>query len=76
MESQDPRCIDCKGLNCPLPLLEVRKAVIKGRKGDIVTITGDHENSKYEIPMALESMKCTLLELKENGSEWTITFRI
>jgi tRNA 2-thiouridine synthesizing protein A len=61
------RHIDCINQPCPLPLMETRKAVMKGHKGDVVKITGTHENSKFEIPMALESMKCEVRE---------ITFRI
>jgi tRNA 2-thiouridine synthesizing protein A len=71
------RTIDCSGMNCPMPLLETRKAVIKGKKGEIVRITGDHPNSKFEIPLALESLKCEILEIKDtDGGGWAITFKI
>jgi len=75
-EIQVTKCLDCRGENCPIPLLETRKAVIKGHKGDVIRVVGDHDSSKFEIPMALESLKCTIIDMKDDGKEWAITFKI
>ena len=76
-QNETIRVIDCKGMNCPMPLLETRKAVLKGTKGEIVRIIGDHENSKFEIPLALESLKCEIIEIKDDVTGgWVITFKI
>ena len=75
-EIQVTKCVDCRGENCPIPLLETRRAVIKGQKGDVIRVIGDHESSKLEIPMALESLKCAIIDVKDDGKEWSITFRI
>ena len=37
-EIQVTKCVDCRGENCPIPLLETRRAVIKGRKGDVIRV--------------------------------------
>lgn len=77
MEENPPvRIVETKGMNCPIPLLETRKAVIKGTKGEVVEIRGDHANSRKEIPMALASMNCSIIEEKDEGASWTIRFRI
>ncbi len=70
------RHVDCINKPCPLPLMETRKAVLKGKKGDVIKIVGTHANSKLEIPMALESMKCEIMEIKDDGGVWEITFKI
>ena len=67
--------VDCSGKNCPVPLIEMRKAVKKAAKGDVVEITGDHPASKKEIPMAVESLGQELLEVRESGDRWTIRIR-
>jgi TusA-related sulfurtransferase len=67
--------VDCSGKNCPVPLIEMRKAIKKSAKGDIVEITGDHPASKKEIPMAVQSLGQELMEVKEDGKKWTIRIR-
>ena len=64
----DVKRIDCRNQDCPIPLIETRKAVMNGQKGDIIEIIGTHESSKKEIPMALESMHCTVLDIKEENN--------
>ncbi|MBN1109851.1 MAG: sulfurtransferase TusA family protein [Methanomassiliicoccales archaeon] len=67
--------VDCAGKNCPVPLIEMRKAIKKATKGDVVEIRGDHPASKKEIPMAVESLGQELLEVTEDGKMWTIRIR-
>jgi len=67
--------VDCTGKNCPVPLIEMRKAIKKAAKGDVVEITGDHPASKKEIPMAVESLGQELVDVQESGSQWTIRIR-
>ncbi|MCX6650516.1 MAG: sulfurtransferase TusA family protein [Methanomassiliicoccales archaeon] len=67
--------VDCSGKNCPVPLIEMRKAIRKASKGDVVVITGDHPASKKEIPMAVGSLGQELVDVKETGDKWTIRIR-
>lgn len=67
--------VDCKGQNCPVPLVETRKAIRKAAKGDIIEVTGTHPASKKEIPMAVEALGLELLEVREEGGVWTIRIR-
>lgn len=60
------------GETCPVPLVEVRKALMKASTGDVVVVTGDHGPSKKEIPMAVDSLGLTLLDVSEKGNVWTI----
>ena len=67
--------VDCSGKNCPVPLIEMRKAIRKASKGDVVVITGDHPASKKEIPMAVEALGHELVGVQEAGTKWTIRIR-
>ena len=68
--------VDCLGENCPVPLVETRKAVRKAKKGDIITVTGDHSASKKEIPMAVESMSLELVSVEEVNDHWKIKIKV
>ncbi|NLE94542.1 MAG: sulfurtransferase TusA family protein [Dehalococcoidia bacterium] len=64
--------VDCVGQNCPVPLVETRKAIRKANPGDVVEVTGTHPSSKREIPMAARAMGLEVLEVTEEGDRWTI----
>jgi|GEM_PF-198061 len=68
--------VDCRGQNCPVPLVETRKALKRAAPGDVVEVTGDHPASKKEIPMAVKALGLELLEVEgEEGGEWRIRIR-
>jgi len=64
--------VDVRGENCPVPLIETRKAVRKANSGDIIEITGTHPASKKEIPMAVRNLGLELLDIKEEDDCWKI----
>lgn len=67
--------VDCTGQNCPVPLIETRKALKKAQAGDVVEVTGTHPSSKREIPMAARAMGLEVLDVKEDGDTWTIRIK-
>jgi tRNA 2-thiouridine synthesizing protein A len=67
--------VDCVGQNCPVPLVETRKALRKATAGDVVEVTGTHPSSKKEIPMAAKAMGLEVLDVSEEGDRWTIRIR-
>jgi tRNA 2-thiouridine synthesizing protein A len=67
--------VDCVGQNCPVPLVETRKALRKAAPGDVIEVTGTHPSSKKEIPMAAKAMGLEVLEVSEDGDRWTIRIR-
>ncbi len=64
--------VDCCGETCPIPLIETRKAIRKSSPGDIIEVRGTHQTSKKEIPMAVKALGLKLVDVKEEGGEWTI----
>jgi tRNA 2-thiouridine synthesizing protein A len=67
--------VDCRGETCPVPLVEVRKALRKAAPGDIVEVVGTHPASKKEIPMAVEALGLELLSAEGSGTDWKIRIR-
>ena len=67
--------VDCRGETCPVPLVEVRKALRKAAPGDVIEVVGTHPASKKEIPMAVEALKLELLSVEGADSDWTIRIR-
>ncbi|OFW61530.1 MAG: SirA family protein [Actinobacteria bacterium RBG_16_64_13] len=67
--------LDVRGETCPVPLVEVRKALRRAAPGDIVEVIGTHPSSKKEIPLAAKALKLELLSVEEEGEEWKIKIR-
>ena len=68
--------VNCVGENCPVPLVETRKAIRKAKEGDTIIVTGDHSASKKEIPMAVDSMGLELLSVQEKNDHWEIKIKV
>ncbi len=66
--------VDCIGETCPIPLVEVRKAWIKAKKGDFIEAVGTHPASFKEIQMAVESLGSEIKEALE-GDQWKIVIK-
>ena len=67
--------VDCIGQNCPVPLVETRKAIRNASEGDVIHVTGTHPSSKKEIPLAAEAMVLEVLDITEDGDRWTIRIK-
>ena len=67
--------VDCVGQNCPVPLVETRKALRKASTGDVIEVTGTHPSSKKEIPMAARAMGLEVIDITEEGDRWTIRIK-
>jgi len=67
--------VDCRGETCPVPLVEVRKALRRAKPGDVIEVIGTHPSSKREIPMALEALRVELLSVEGSDTDWTILIR-
>jgi tRNA 2-thiouridine synthesizing protein A len=67
--------VDCRGKNCPVPLVETRKAIKKAKIGDVIEVIGTHPSSKKEIPMAVSALGQELVDIQEKGGEWAIRIK-
>lgn len=67
--------IDVTGETCPVPLVEMRKALKKASPGEVIEIVGTHPASKKEIPMAVEALGYELVDVEETDGKWHIKIR-
>lgn len=67
--------VDVRGETCPVPLVEMRKAVRRAQPGDIIEISGTHPASQQEIPMAVEALALELLAVEGEPDNWIIRIR-
>ncbi len=64
--------VDVRGETCPVPLVEMRKALRQADAGDMVEIVGTHRASREEIPMALEALEARLVSIEDFEDDWRI----
>jgi TusA-related sulfurtransferase len=67
--------LDVRGETCPVPLVEVRKALRKATPGEVVEVVGTHPSSKKEIPLAVKALNLELLGIEEEGDTWKIRIK-
>lgn len=67
--------VDCRGQTCPVPLVEVRKALKRAKPGEVIEVVGTHPASKKEIPMAVTALKAEVLSVEGGDSDWKIVIR-
>ena len=83
VDTREARCpvtgtditVDCRGETCPVPLVEVRKAIRRAAPGEVIKVLGTHPASKKEIPMAVEALRLELLSVEGSDTDWMIRFR-
>ena len=67
--------LDVRGETCPIPLVEMRKALKKAEQGDVIEIIGTHPASKKEIPMAANALMIKIISDEQMGDEWKIVLQ-
>jgi len=68
--------VDCRGETCPVPLVEVRKALRKAAKGDVIEVVGTHSASKKEIPMAVKALGLETPSVEGTDTDWKIRIKV
>ena len=76
MEVAISTTVDCIEENCPMPLVQTRRAIMDAREGDIIKVIGTHPQSFEEIPLALEALELAIIEKGYEGSTWHIIFSV
>jgi tRNA 2-thiouridine synthesizing protein A len=60
--------IDASGLNCPLPLLRLKKGLMESESGDIIKIIATDPAAHLDIGVYTDQIGHTIIEfLKEDG---------
>ncbi len=69
------RIIDCRGLNCPLPILKTKKAIDAMNSGEILKMVSTDPGSKSDITAWTNRTGNELLEAGQDGDEYTYYIR-
>ena len=59
------KTLDAKGLDCPMPLLKAKKAIVALESGQVLEILGTDEGSKIDLPGWCERVGHTFLGAKD-----------
>jgi len=67
--------LDCKGMRCPLPVVELRKAIKNLSTGDILKIEATDQGSKRDFESWCRKTGNSLLESSEINGVFTYIIR-
>lgn len=59
------KVVDCKGMNCPMPVVKTKKALGEVSPGQILQILATDPGSKTDIPALVKNMGSELLETRD-----------
>ena len=63
--------VDTTGQACPMPVIELAKAVRAAEVGAVVELVSDDATSKVDIPIWCRMQHQTLRSQREDGGVWT-----
>ena len=69
------RTLDVTGTLCPLPVIEVRTAMDKMEKGQVLQVIASDPGSRRDIPAWARRTGHELLEVKESGDKFIFLLR-
>ena len=67
--------LDCRGMNCPLPVLKTKKAITALASGDVLKVVATDPGSVADMAAFSRRTKHEILEQSEGGGEFTFYFR-
>lgn len=67
--------LDCRGLNCPLPVLRTKKAIVALESGDILKMVATDPGSVADMEAFSRQTGHELLEQSEGDGEFVFFFR-
>lgn len=57
--------IDCRGLNCPMPVVKTKKALTQIPSGQLLEVTATDPGSKSDIPALVRNMGSEVIEIRD-----------
>ena len=67
--------LDCKGLNCPMPVVKIKKALDSLESGQVILVEVTDKGSKADIPAMLKRTGNELLAVNEKENVFTFLIR-
>ena len=73
--AEETPLLDCLGKACPVPVIELAKAVSAMTVGDQVVVVADDPGAKVDIPVWCRMKRHELLGVTEDGAVLRFTVR-
>lgn len=70
----DARVVDCLGEACPVPVIELAKAIADVAVGQHVVVVADDAGAKVDIPVWCRMKQQQLVDVSDAGGGWS--FRV
>ncbi len=67
--------LDCKGMNCPIPVIKTKKAIENLKPGQFLLVEVTDAGSKSDIPALLKRTGNELVEMKESGGVFSFLIK-
>lgn len=68
--------VDASGLNCPLPILRARKALLALRAGQVLQVIATDPTSADDFPIFAKATGNTLLSMEQEGEQWIYYLKV
>jgi len=75
MTVQSTRELDCLGKACPVPVIELAKAMADLPIGDSIVVLSDDPGAKVDIPVWCRMKRQELVAVIEDGTTYRFTVR-
>ena len=75
MTVQSTRELDCLGKACPVPVIELAKAINELPMGDSIVVLSDDPGAKVDIPVWCRMKRQELTDVSEDGTTYRFTVR-
>jgi tRNA 2-thiouridine synthesizing protein A len=68
--------LDCKGMFCPMPIVQLKKATKNMRPGQVLRLVATDPGSKRDVPAWAEKTGNEILDSSEEGKEFTFIIKV
>jgi len=68
--------LDCKGMFCPMPIVQLKKATKNMRPGQVLRLVATDPGSKRDVPAWAMKTGNEILDSKEEGKELTFIIKV
>lgn len=68
--------VDARGLNCPLPVLKARKALMDMATGQVLKVIATDPTSAEDFPVFAKATKHSLLDAQVVGDEFVYYLQV
>ncbi len=70
------KIVDCSGLNCPLPILKTRQAIMKMSAGQVVKVISTDQTSVDDFSKFATATGNELLSVEEKPNQWIFYIKV